>query len=1024
MVGLTLAMIRSQWTQAVTVFLLAMLAVAAAVAAPVYAEMAGRAIAAAEVAAAPISQRTLTAIDSVQVRAADDDPLQVALVDDARRRDFEHRAPSLLQTEGFATVSAVSFPGFINPIGAAPVDKNGSLEFREEFCEHIVLTVGRCVAAPGEVVVSEARAAVGLAVSSTAAVMPAKYISGGPGVPGVWVPDGSPCPLAVVGVYRAADRLDPYWGLSSADLGISGGEPVLTDRRTVAACVHNAEAQEVVAYPLPGTLTVDRIGAVRNAVSSTVDNARGTISVSSQIPALLNAMERDRTVVAQMPATAAVPLIGLSWLVLFLAITYTAQSRRSELGIVKLRGIRPADQWWIAAGESVIPVLAGAATGYVVGHLGVLLYGRWVFGSDATVPVSLRPWPYAALALAGASVAAGIALRRDLAASAADLLRRVPARGARWGNVTLGFLLAVLAVVAVAQLRAEPLGDQAAGGLALLAPALMFLSVSLLCAAALDPIAARLGGWCLRTGRLGLAIAALQLGRRRAGSHLFAIVVIGAGLLGFAATAAVAAGEIRREQVAVDIGAPRVLSVSEVSPAILLRMVREIDPRGDYAMAAVAVEPAPGGRRVLALDTTRLTRAALWPTADASMTADQAASKLRPREAESTVVYGGSLSVTVDAAVLDIRTPPSTLHLQVGAAPLDGSPAHAYDLGALRPGRQTYAADLNCRDGCRLTAMSVVPSGAVDGEFRLIIESVNQPGTVAPVVSPAELGDWMNRNPETLRADRVPAGMALSGDSTLFAAGGMSVTPPDTPIPLPVLEANGIRLPTLDLANGERIPSTTVGAPGTLPRLGNVGVLTDLEYLIRSGDLAVASREGEIWLGPEAPADAAQRFRAAGLAIAGERRFDDELAAAARRPSATGVQFLLVAAALALLLGVAGLIVATGVERRERAGEVRALRVQGLSRSHARSAALIGYAGLVGAATIVGWLCGALVWAATRDRLPLVDLRGRGLAIPFLPSPAALAAWALGAAVLLLLAAAFSAVLTRTIEHAPRARQE
>jgi hypothetical protein len=468
----------------------------------------------------------------------------------------------------------------------------------------------------------------------------------------------------------------------------------------------------------------------------------------------------------------------------------------------------------------------------------------------------------------------------------------------------------------------------------------------------------------------------------------------------------------------------RVLSVAEVLPAVLLRTVREVDPRGDYAMAAVAVEPGLTGRRILAVDATRLARAALWPAQVAAMTADEAASALRPSLPESTVVRGGTLSVTADAAELNIRTPLSALHLYVEAAPLDGSTSHNYDLGIIVPGRQTYTADMSCAQGCRLSAISVVPSGPVDGDFRLTIESVNQPGVAEPIVTAAGLGGWINENPETLRAQRTPSGMAVSAESSLFAAGGMTLAPPDVPIPLPILDARGAQLTTLELANGERFVSTTVGPAGTLPRLGNVGVLVDLEYLLRTADVTVASHEGEIWLGPQAPADAAERFRAAGLTIFNERRFEEDLAEAARRPSATGVRFLLVAAVLGLLLGAAGIFVVAGAERRERAGEVRSLRTQGLSRSHARAAALIGYAGVVGVATIVGLVCATLVWATTWDRLPLVDVSGSGPAIPLLPGPAAVGVWASGAAVLVLLAAGFSTALIRTIERAPRAEQE
>ena len=151
--------------------------------------------------------------------------------------------------------------------------------------------------------------------------------------------------------------------------------------------------------------------------------------------------------------------------------------------------------------------------------------------------------------------------------------------------------------------------------------------------------------------------------------------------------------------------------------------------------------------------------------------------------------------------------------------------------------------------------------------------------------------------------------------------------------------------------------------------------------------------------------------------ILGESRLDDELAAAARRPSAAGVRFLLMVAVLGLGLGAAGVIVAAGVERRGRADELRALRAQGLTRRHTRGAALVGYVWVVGVAAALGWAAAAVVWALTGDRLPLIDAsQSPGTPpgpLPRLPGLAAAGAWTAGAAALLLLAAALTVALTR-----------
>jgi len=983
-----LALLRAQWAQVATVFALATLAVAAAVAAPVYVDMAGRAVAADDVTAASLSQRTISASDFVPVKAITGDDTEAQLLDLARRRDFEHVAPTVLTTPGFATVLGVGFPAYVTATADITVDQNGTLDFRENLCDHVVIVTGRCVGAPGEVIVSAGRS---LAPNATAYVTNARFVSGGRGLPGFWIPVGETCRLAVVGVYRPADATDPYWG--HANFSTPGREPVYTDRRTVATCDHEAENQDVVAYPLAGAFDVDHIAATRSDVRATMERARGRVNASSDIENLLKGIERDRHTVGLVPASAAVPLLALCWFVLFLAIAYTAQARRHELGIVKLRGVSTRDQWSLAAAESLTPVLAGAVAGYLLGHLGVWLYGRAVFGPHASVVLTTRPWPYAAVALAGAVLAAIVALRRDLAATATDLLRRVPARGARWGDLALGGVVAAAAVVALVQLRSAT-GDPT--GLSLLAPALSLMALGLLGGAALDPVAARVGARAVHRGRVGLALGALHLGRRHTSSRLLAVVLVATALLTFAATAAAVAAQARRDQVEQAIGADAVLRVSEVRPAALLQTVRTVDPDGAYAMAVVAVDPGPAGKRVLAVDATRLSTASVWPRT-AGLSAAAAARALRPDLGEPALVKG--LTVTADTTVLTIRSAGTSLHLQATVAPLDGGPTRTYDLGPLRPGPATYTADVGCAAGCRLVGLTISPSGAVSAEFRVTL------------TSPA-FAAWKNRDPSVLTSRDTPGGLELSASSGLFDAAGLRVVPPDAPVPLPVLDVADPTLPVLELASGDHLAVVAAGHPATLPRIGNAGVLADLEYLTRFGELRTASREGEIWLGPAAPSDVVDRFRAAGLTILGENRLDDELAAAARRPSAAGVRFLLVVAVLGLGLGAAGVIVAAGVERRSRADELRALRAQGLTRRHTRGAALVGYVWVVGVAAALGWAAAAVVWALTGDRLPLVDGTPPG-PLPVLPGLAAAGAWTAGAAALLLLAAALTVALTR-----------
>jgi hypothetical protein len=617
-------------------------------------------------------------------------------------------------------------------------------------------------------------------------------------------------------------------------------------------------------------------------------------------------------------------------------------------------------------------------------------------------------------------VAAAIALRRDLVANATELLQHVGSRVAGWSGLALAGLLGIGAVAAVVQLRGEDPSGGPPSGVALLAPALSLLALGLAGGAMLDPLAAHVGARTIRTvhtGRIGLALAALHLGRRHAASRLVAVVVVAIGLLTFGAAAAEAASDARTDQVGSGIGATQVIGVAEVRPAQLMQAVRSIDPAGSFAMAVVRVDPAPNGRQVLAVDATRLSRVAFWPSGNGALTAAAAAAALRPPTPAPLILRGTRLVLTATTSQVVVDLPSSSLVLRVTVTPTDGSPSLTQDLGPLRTGKQTYQSDVSCTNGCRLSGLVVAPDGPVGGSFDLVLNDIRVDDR--ELAGPAELAGWRVRNPGVLNARPNPDGLELSARNGLFTLDSLRLVPPDATVPLPVLDAAATVAPVLDFASGDRVVAVQAGRPRAVPRFGSEGALADLEYLGRLGDLAVPSRSGEIWLGPNAPADAVQRFRAAGLTLTGQRRLADDLAIAARRPNAAGVRFLFVVAVLGAALGAAGLIVVASVERSARADELRWLRHQGLPRREARRAAVLGYVVVVAIAAVLGWVCAVVVWALTADRLPLLDTATDEV-VPRFPGAGALAVGAAGAAGLLVLALILSAALGRAIERPPR----
>src|SRR6185436_5585842 len=143
-------------------------------------------------------------------------------------------------------------------------------------------------------------------------------------------------------------------------------------------------------------------------------------------------------------------------------------------------------------------------------------------------------------------------------------------------------------------------GAGAGQGVALVAPLLLALAGGVL-AVRLAPVAAgRIGANALHAGRLGAALAAHHLARRAGAASVLGVVVVTVAV-GTATTLTwSSAASARAQRAALEVGAPRVLTVRAANPRQLLQAVRTADPDGRSAMAVVRTDTAAGP--VLAVD--------------------------------------------------------------------------------------------------------------------------------------------------------------------------------------------------------------------------------------------------------------------------------------------------------------------------------------------------------------------------------------------------------------------------------------
>jgi hypothetical protein len=154
----------------------------------------------------------------------------------------------------------------------------------------------------------------------------------------------------------------------------------------------------------------------------------------------------------------------------------------------------------------------------------------------------------------------------------------------------------------------------------------------------------------------------------------------------------------------------------------------------------------------------------------------------------------------------------------------------------------------------------------------------------------------------------------------------------------------------------------------SLPRLGRTGLLLDYEYADRATTGTGSAVNPEVWLGRAAPRDAVDRLRAQGLVITDDRSLAPLRRALDRQGPSVALRFHELAAGIAVVLALGTLWLVAGQDRRQRAGELRALRVQGVSRRDAGTSA---YLPIVAVAVGLGPVAAMVSWLLVGDAIPI-----------------------------------------------------
>jgi hypothetical protein len=1005
MIGLRLA-VRGLWyrrSTALIVLVLAVVASAAAVVAPLYSRAAEESIV----------RDTLQRADGYSLgvhvfrpQGDREDPVK----DDQKAPFAAAAMRNHLTHPAFGTVRiAYQTRGTYHP-SAGPIRGSivvGRVVERPGVCAHLPTLTGRCPRQPSEGIVSRrSLALLGIKVGDMLPIdLNELTIDESGTVPPTLLVKvvGSFDPVSVATSYWVGQPYFTEFFPTSVPNGLGDlppvADPVFVGQGTAAAA-------KITGYTIDAPVLANRVrlddGPALVGQVQGLSHFLSAYALSSEthLPSALELANNGRDLVRIASPLAVTQLVLLSWWTLFLVVGSATEERSPELGLAKLRGLSQGQTGRFGLAEIVLLLVVAAPLGTVAGYAAVRASSPHVFAPGTHVAMTSSVLLTVSIALSGGVLTAALAARRVFRRSVGDLLRRVPSRGSgRRGTVLEGVVI-TLAIAGIAQLISDRGGRPSP--VAVLAPGMVAVVGGLFASrllvgfarsgsirAAQRGKAARLIGWC------GVA-------RRPGTARIASVLAIATCLMLIGVEAWTVAERGRVERSSAEVGAAVVLNVRASDSNALLSAVRKADPSGRYAMAAVVVADSNQEDTVLAVDSSRADRIMRWGPPDAKPSRS-IRSLISPPVAPRIVLRPGRLVVT---ATVNTMQSPSPLKL---TARLDrAGVAVLLPMGSLSLGRATYTAEVpqGCRAGCRFAALTIGHAArdltAATAKLSLSGIAAGPPGDVQPL-------DTAFAQPSSWRAGAATAG---GPQATVRAGGSLSVdlaTPGgfdveivhgDAPDPLPAYagsdagrdptEPGAVPTVTSEGVSGTDTRFRPVRTGAFVPQAGRAALLVDLELALRGTSSAPAG-DRQIWLARD-DRSTERRFTRA-LAAQNIRVLSRETSARVERGYAgdgavLALRLLLVCGAAAIVVSVGALLVAAYVGRRQRAYEVAALRVVGLSRRTVRALLLREALATVLISLAAGGVAALIATWVVLPSLPQFDNPSDTVAVRYTPDAA------------------------------------
>lgn len=812
---------------------------------------------------------------------------------------------------------------------------------RTGVCRHLHLVAGSCPSARGEVMLST-RSAHDLGVQIGSSIDPPAPKAGGPS-------------LRVVGLYSPTGETDPYWwqqnyfafgtsvghlqALDAAFMSLSGAEALAGHLRI------SDFAQLALRPPALAAPNATSFLASLSTYETTLQTKRG-VKVATSLPAVVAVAENEESSAGTIVAVISLQLVLLVLFVLYAVVRSTNNVRAADITVAELRGHSRSSVAWLVLREPIALLLAALPLGLLVAFGLLSVIDGHVLGGASVTTLDPLTVETAVFGCIGGVVAAALGSRALLSGNS-FLESSTSARQRRERNAAildaLGLALGVAGIVEMVGTGNRP--TSSASPLVYLGPGLVALGAGIL-ASRLIPFLGRLAGRASAWSRSAAATLASRSLSRRAGlARQVLVPSIATGLLVFGVAGLSVVRLNQSRQAGFAVGAPYVLHVAPKQGVDLLRAVRQADPGGKEAMAAAEVRASNGD--TLMVDSRRFAAIASWPSRLWRKSAPEIAKMLASSSPPARLLSSGDRIVVTVTTQSRLRPPPVLSADVFGLASQSDLPV---SLGSLRPGTHTYSSSLYglCPGECRLDSLSLdwrpartgrSSRGPKAASYSFRLDSVGMSSHDRVRRASMDFGAasaW--RSPLSLRA--VAGGLLVQG--SLRADKTAQITPFDLPSDIPTIATQ--EAVNLDATPGQPRQVFPIGLDGSnlngradlvvpaIPRLGSDATMIDLAVAEKALGSNYLSVTFEVWC-KRAPSPkllhALAREKVKVLSIERSSAF---LASLEHSGPAFGFDLYGLAALGSALLALGALLFSVAAGTRSRRIEFASLRAVGLPR--------------------------------------------------------------------------------------------